>query len=642
MFVEGLMLVTYRIILVAKPSTLYTNISSRASKLLYPPKCIRTTYDSVANLVHSAIRDIDLKLTKILSFKKEKQQNRRNFGKKRHKQSKAYSYKLRKSYTHTSTTEFRRQSSKNEGAPGSNKSDFTTALIRRMIPRFLRILIYKQGKSTRVSAKRENDGKEPCSCCSKMSTSGKGRHHPKSFRSKTKNEGVVDSECPIYNTVIQDEQCYESKVTIHKVQNKKWQSPCCARCLSTQPVTKQGHPRFLNKMYFDTDSYEVKVDTGCSVSLSGVRTDFVPGTLREAPSGLSIQSYGGTRVPVTHMGTIRWYITDDTHTVRELLLPRSLYVPTTATRLLSPQHLAQVTDKKDVAVDSRTSTTTYSNHILLQWTVHKYRKTIELDNNNIGTVYTAPGYNNAQAFFTETDDGTPSTIECHSTTTFLHTACEPPGYGLLSYEPNTSNKHKESETLVREPDALDATLVSKAREQQQNVLFDKGTIMELAEKLRSEGIVADFETKMFKDTTKDPVYFEETYADIRKNEDLLLLLHQKFGHISMTRLQRMAKLGMLPKRISDCPIPICQACIYGKMTRRQWRSKQSANKEASKVATAPGEIVSVDQLESPIGGFIAQMKGKLFQQHRYRCATVFVDHFSGLSFVYLQQSTSAE
>ena len=67
-----------------------------------------------------------------------------------------------------------------------------------------------------------------------------------------------------------------------------------------------------------------------------------------------------------------------------------------------------------------------------------------------------------------------------------------------------------------------------------------------------------------------------------------------------------------------------------------------SNKQASKTATRPGEVVSVDQLESPIDGFIAQMKGKLYQQNRYRCATVFVDNCSGLSYVHLQQSTSAD
>jgi len=41
-------------------------------------------------------------------------------------------------------------------------------------------------------------------------------------------------------------------------------------------------------------------------------------------------------------------------------------------------------------------------------------------------------------------------------------------------------------------------------------------------------------------------------------------------------------------------------------------------------------------------GFIAQMKGKLTKR-RYRCATIFVDHFSRLHFVHLQiDNSSAE
>ena len=57
---------------------------------------------------------------------------------------------------------------------------------------------------------------------------------------------------------------------------------------------------------------------------------------------------------------------------------------------------------------------------------------------------------------------------------------------------------------------------------------------------------------------------------------------------------------------------------------------------------APGQCVSVDQLQSPSPGLIAQLKGVPTLQ-RYTAATIFVDHFSRLSFVYLQQAmTSAE
>jgi len=40
-------------------------------------------------------------------------------------------------------------------------------------------------------------------------------------------------------------------------------------------------------------------------------------------------------------------------------------------------------------------------------------------------------------------------------------------------------------------------------------------------------------------------------------------------------------------------------------------------------------------------GFFAQMKGKLTKR-RYRCATIFVDHFSRLRFIHLQTNDSSE
>ena len=71
------------------------------------------------------------------------------------------------------------------------------------------------------------------------------------------------------------------------------------------------------------------------------------------------------------------------------------------------------------------------------------------------------------------------------------------------------------------------------------------------------------------------------------------------------------------------------------MTKRPWRVKGD-NKQATKIASRPGQIASVDQLESNTPGFIAQLKGKLTQQ-RYNYATVFVDQFSAYTFVYLQR-----
>jgi hypothetical protein len=48
----------------------------------------------------------------------------------------------------------------------------------------------------------------------------------------------------------------------------------------------------------------------------------------------------------------------------------------------------------------------------------------------------------------------------------------------------------------------------------------------------------------------------------------------------------------------------------------------------------------VDQLESKTPGFVGQLKAPILTKNRYKVATIFVDHYSRLSFIYLQYSTS--
>jgi hypothetical protein len=67
------------------------------------------------------------------------------------------------------------------------------------------------------------------------------------------------------------------------------------------------------------------------------------------------------------------------------------------------------------------------------------------------------------------------------------------------------------------------------------------------------------------------------------------------------------KIAHLPVRLGKCNIPICPSCMYGKMSRIPRRiSKQY---RPIHPATKPGQMVSVDQLESTAPGVIAQIKG---------------------------------
>ena len=75
------------------------------------------------------------------------------------------------------------------------------------------------------------------------------------------------------------------------------------------------------------------------------------------------------------------------------------------------------------------------------------------------------------------------------------------------------------------------------------------------------------------------------------------------------------------------------------MTRQPSLVKGVLNRGKIFPTTKPGEYVSVNQLESYTPGFVAQLKGRL-TRGRFKCATIFLDHFSGLSYVHLQQSTN--
>jgi hypothetical protein len=104
----------------------------------------------------------------------------------------------------------------------------------------------------------------------------------------------------------------------------------------------------------------------------------------------------------------------------------------------------------------------------------------------------------------------------------------------------------------------------------------------------------------------------------------------------------MAELGILPKKLAQVTPPKCMGCLFGNMTKKPWRNKGKSPKVVGHLATAPGQMVSVDQLESSAAGFISQLKGKLTRR-RYKAATIFVENFSRMSYVHLQESlTSAD
>ena len=141
-------------------------------------------------------------------------------------------------------------------------------------------------------------------------------------------------------------------------------------------------------------------------------------------------------------------------------------------------------------------------------------------------------------------------------------------------------------------------------------------------------------------STNDVVVDEEDRQDTT-SAGKLLKIHYTFGHMSFAKLQVMAKMGIIPKQLAKIDPPTSSASLYSKIIKKAWRSKSPENDLTPPKPTEPGHTVSVDQLVSPTPGLIAQLTGKLTVK-RYKNATIFVDNYPKLGYVYLQKTSSAD
>ena len=132
-------------------------------------------------------------------------------------------------------------------------------------------------------------------------------------------------------------------------------------------------------------------------------------------------------------------------------------------------------------------------------------------------------------------------------------------------------------------------------------------------------------------------------VDSKSGSDAALLLcyQYKYGHISFKRLIKMAEQGIIPKQLKDTYIPPFLARHYAKSTKRPWRNKKRKSFKKPNLPTRPGHVVSADQLVSPTPGLIAHIIGILTKK-RYKYATVFVDQYSRLSYLFIQNTATVQ
>jgi hypothetical protein len=117
--------------------------------------------------------------------------------------------------------------------------------------------------------------------------------------------------------------------------------------------------------------------------------------------------------------------------------------------------------------------------------------------------------------------------------------------------------------------------------------------------------------------------------------------HHCLGQLSFAKIKALALVGRILKKLAKVTPPVCAGCLYGIMTKVNWKGKEATHSHQVFVATKPGQCISVDQMISMQVGFVAQLKGMLTKK-MYKAATMFVDHFTCLQYVHLMTTLSSK
>ena len=357
---------------------------------------------------------------------------------------------------------------------------------------------------------------------------------------------------------------------------------------------------------FDTDSAQVGIDNRCSACITHVIDDF---ETPPQPTNRVIKGFGGSRTTNVMVGTLRWSFEDDDGKVHTFRIPNSYYVKDGGIRLLSPQHWA-----KSQANRKGTGEETLWDRCTLFWNNRRYLRSIPLSpGSNVATIHLASGYQKYHAFCAEANI---PEDEVEDPITF--------DTGVVS-DDEEDDSIEEDQTTFEEENQPAASSDSLDRHQSPRKFdLDLHATPESSPDEPAVVVIDDEEDRQPSNTASE-----------------FLKYHIKYGHCSTKRIQAMARNGELPRRLAKCDVPVCSACQFGKATKRPWRPKTSSNKDDAAKPTRPGQVVSVDQMESRTPGLIAQMSGFLTKK-RYTIATVFVDHYSNIGFVHLQTSPGAK
>ena len=308
----------------------------------------------------------------------------------------------------------------------------------------------------------------------------------------------------------------------------------------------------------------------------------------------------GKTIKPIGIGTVLLKIEDVLSHIHTLEIQDAMHMPHIPLNIFVPQAFIQ---QRQYEGDSVASCSINATGITLKWMSESGKeasKYVPLNRSNIGIAFTASGYKNFRAFAAmfampatyvsdeEDDDHVPRQSQ------------DEQSIQITSTSSNEDPKHPSSKGATRSP---------------------------------SKEVSTDFHT--------DPhlIPQEPDAPLLASNQALLMAYHEQLGHTYFAQLQELAKQGTIPKKLANVPLPKCPSCLYGKAHKRPWRTHKIDPK--IKPTTVPGAVVSVDQLESPVPGFVPIARGQPTTS-RYHGASVFADHVRGFTYVHLHQALTMQ
>ena len=348
---------------------------------------------------------------------------------------------------------------------------------------------------------------------------------------------------------------------------------------------------------FDTDVRKFLIDSGASTHLWNRRQDFSSyrRLSREEQDQDKVLGVNGKTIKPIGIGTVLLKIEDDLNHIHALEIQDVRHMPEILLNIFVPQAFIQQRQSEE---DSIASCSIYATGIILKWMSEsgwEAAKYVPLNRSNIGIAFTASGYKNFKAFAT------------------------------MFAMPATYVSDDKEDNNVPLPSLNEQPIRSTSPSSHEDRLCSPS---EGAIHSPSEGVTTDFKA--------DPhlIPQEPDAPLMASNQALLIAYHEQLRHTSFAQLEELAKQGIIPKKLASVPPPKCPSCLYRKAHKKPWRTHKIDPK--IKPSTIPGAVVSIDQLESPIPGFVPIAWGQPTTS-RYCGASVFADHASGFTYVHLHQ-----